>query len=153
MSQYDELESSRAPLIEHLSELRTRLIICVASFIIAFLVCFGLSQQIYVFLLHPFQMAVAMLAAQKSSGGGHGLQGALDLMGVMTGLKHPPATGEALKLVFTAPLEFFFTKMKLAGFGAIVVTFPILAWQLYRFVFHTAIGQGEGGATRWRFAR
>jgi pyridoxamine 5'-phosphate oxidase-like protein len=26
-------------------------------------------------------------------------------------------------------------------------------WQLYRFVFHTAIGQGEEGATRWRFAR
>jgi hypothetical protein len=25
-------------------------------------------------------------------------------------------------------------------------------WQLYRFVFHTAIGQGESGATRWRFA-
>jgi hypothetical protein len=26
-------------------------------------------------------------------------------------------------------------------------------WQLYRFVFHTAFGQGEPGATRWRFAR
>jgi hypothetical protein len=26
-------------------------------------------------------------------------------------------------------------------------------WPLYRFVFHTAIGQGTGGATRWRFAR
>jgi hypothetical protein len=26
-------------------------------------------------------------------------------------------------------------------------------WQLYRFVFHTAIAQGEEGATRWRFAR
>jgi hypothetical protein len=26
-------------------------------------------------------------------------------------------------------------------------------WQLYRFVFHTAIGQVDGGATRWRFAR
>ena len=26
-------------------------------------------------------------------------------------------------------------------------------WRLYRFVFHTAIGQGEAGATRWRFAR
>jgi sec-independent protein translocase protein TatC len=36
--------------------------------------------------------------------------------------------------VFTAPLEFFFTKVKLAVFGAVVVTFPILAWQLYRFV-------------------
>jgi hypothetical protein len=26
-------------------------------------------------------------------------------------------------------------------------------WQLYRFTFHTAIAQGEEGATRWRFAR
>ncbi|HUG13760.1 MAG TPA: hypothetical protein VMM78_01985 [Thermomicrobiales bacterium] len=26
-------------------------------------------------------------------------------------------------------------------------------WQLYRFVFHTAIGHGSEGATRWRFAR
>src|SRR5215207_4471831 len=26
-------------------------------------------------------------------------------------------------------------------------------WVLYRFVFHTAIGQGAEGATRWRFAR
>ncbi len=26
-------------------------------------------------------------------------------------------------------------------------------WRLYRFVFHTAIGQGEEGAMRWRFAR
>lgn len=131
MSQYDELESSRAPLIEHLSELRNRLIICVAAFIIAFVGCFALSQQIYVFLLHPFQMAAALLAEQKA---GHGTHNALDLLEVMTGLKKAPATGEALKLVFTAPLEFFFTKMKLAGFGAIVVTFPILAFQLYRFV-------------------
>jgi sec-independent protein translocase protein TatC len=131
VSQYDELESSRAPLIEHLSELRNRLIICVAAFIVAFLACFALSQQIYVFLLHPFQMAAALLAEQKHGGGSHG---ALDLLAVMTGMKQPPASGEALKLVFTAPLEFFFTKMKLAGFGAVVVTFPILAWQLYRFV-------------------
>jgi sec-independent protein translocase protein TatC len=31
-------------------------------------------------------------------------------------------------------LEFFFTKVKLAVFGSIVLTFPVLAWQLYRFV-------------------
>ena len=36
--------------------------------------------------------------------------------------------------MFTAPLEFFFTKVKLAGFGAIVLCFPVLAFQLYRFV-------------------
>jgi sec-independent protein translocase protein TatC len=42
--------------------------------------------------------------------------------------------GHGLKLVFTAPLEFFFTQLKVAGFGAVIVTFPVLAWQLYRFV-------------------
>jgi hypothetical protein len=26
-------------------------------------------------------------------------------------------------------------------------------WRLYRVVFHTAIGQGDEGASRWRFAR
>ena len=26
-------------------------------------------------------------------------------------------------------------------------------WQLYRFVFHTAVGQGDAGASRWRFTR
>jgi sec-independent protein translocase protein TatC len=131
VSQYDELEGSRAPLIEHLTELRNRLIVSVAAFAVAFVGCFLLSQQIYIFLLHPFQMAAALLAEQKASGQSHS---ALDLLQVMTGFKHAPPGGEKLRLVFTAPLEFFFTKMKLAGFGAIVVTFPILAWQLYRFV-------------------
>ena len=36
--------------------------------------------------------------------------------------------------MFTAPLEFFFTKLKLAGFGAVVMSFPVLAWQVYAFV-------------------
>jgi sec-independent protein translocase protein TatC len=39
-----------------------------------------------------------------------------------------------VNLIFTAPLEFLITKMKLAAFGAVVVTFPVLAWELYRFV-------------------
>ena len=60
--------------------------------------------------------------------------GPFDLLLIVTGFKPMPPSVQALKLVFTAPLEFFFTKMKLAGFGAIVVTFPVLAWQLYRFV-------------------
>ena len=36
--------------------------------------------------------------------------------------------------IFTAPLEFFIAKVKLAAFGAIALCFPVLAWQLYRFV-------------------
>jgi len=132
VSAYDEseIEASRAPLLTHLVELRKRLIVCVAALIVGFIICFAFSQQIYLVLLRPFQMAAGLLWEQKH-GGKHG---PFDLLFAVTGIHKISASGQALKLVFTAPLEFFFTKMKLAGFGAIVLTFPILAWQLYRFV-------------------
>jgi sec-independent protein translocase protein TatC len=59
----------------------------------------------------------------------------LDLILGTAGLKPLPGVdGQMVNLIYTAPLEILFTKMKLAGFGAIVVAFPILAWQLYKFV-------------------
>ena len=135
MSAYDEeaeIEASRAPLLDHLIELRKRLIISVAALIVGFILCFAFSSQIYLFLLHPFQVGAELLAAQKASGGKHG---SFDLFLALVGLKDiPQVAGQSLRLVFTAPLEFFFTKLKLAGFGAVVITFPILGWQLYRFV-------------------
>lgn len=126
-----EIEASRAPLLDHLVELRQRLIICVGALIVGFGVCFFFADQIYTFLLEPFVKAGALIAAQKA-----GLKhGPFDLMMVMVGLKDVPALNtKTLELIFTAPLEFFFTKMKLAGFGAVILTFPILAWQVYGFV-------------------
>jgi sec-independent protein translocase protein TatC len=125
-----EIEASRAPLLDHLVELRKRLIICALALMVGFILCFAFSKDIYLALLHPFKMAGALLA-QENAGGKHG---PFDLILVVSGIKHVAANNQALKLVYTAPLEFFFTKMKLAGFGAVVLTFPILAWQLYRFV-------------------
>lgn len=125
-----EIEASRAPLLDHLVELRKRLIICVLAIVVGFAICFGFSSEIYRFLLHPFKMATQIYAASQ---GGHA-SGPFDLLFVLIGVKDaPPATGD-LKLMFTAPLEFFFTKLKLAGFGAVVLTFPVLAWQVYAFV-------------------
>lgn len=139
-----EIEASRAPLLDHLIELRQRLIICVAALVVGFGICFAFSQQIYIFLLHPFSIAAQLLAAEQANhaagAGGFDplkmLAGARDIFLVLLGFKDAPA-GEAasnLRLVFTAPLEFFFTKLKLAGFGAVVLTFPVLAWQVYGFV-------------------
>jgi sec-independent protein translocase protein TatC len=126
------IEASRAPLMEHLVELRQRLIVCVVALIIGFGVCFAFAKQIYLFLLHPFEVAAGLLAAQNAAGGKHGY---FDLMLVLMGVnKAPSMAGHGLKLVFTAPLEFFFTQLKVAGFGAVILTFPVLAWQLYRFV-------------------
>jgi sec-independent protein translocase protein TatC len=128
----DEIEASRAPLMEHLVELRARLITCAWALAVGFGVCFAFAKNIYLFLLGPFERAAQLMAVQKAAGPHHG---SFELVQALLGLKHVPVGQLApINLVFTAPLEFFFTKVKLAGFGAIVVTFPILAWQLYRFV-------------------
>ena len=100
----DEVEASRAPLLEHLTELRSRLIISLAALGIAALGCFFVAQPIYDFLLAPF--------AEKAEA----------------------LRGAPLELIFTAPMEFFFAKVKLALFAGIFVAFPVIAWQIYAFV-------------------
>lgn len=51
--QEQEMEDSRAPIIEHLRELRTRLMYSLAALLIAFLVCFAFSEYIFNFLAAP----------------------------------------------------------------------------------------------------
>lgn len=126
-----EIEASRAPLMDHLIELRNRLLVCVVAFVAGFILCFAFSSQIYLFLVKPFAAAASFHAAMAP--GSH--VSPIDLILGTAGLKPlPHIDGKTVDLIYTAPLEFLFTKMKLAGFGAVVVAFPILAWQLYRFV-------------------
>lgn len=127
----DEIEASRAPLMDHLIELRGRLMICVAAFVVGFIGCFIFADPIYVFLVQPFVVA----AQFHDAAGPGGSVSPFDLILGTAGLVPVPrGDGETVNLIFTAPLEFLITKMKLAAFGAVVVTFPVLAWQLYRFV-------------------
>lgn len=127
-----EIEESRAPLMDHLIELRGRLMVCVVGFVIGFLICFYFASPIQIFLIKPYQAATAIHAAAALHGG-HG--NPIELLEVTSGLKPIPKDGEsAVQLIATAPLEQLFSKMKIAGFGAIVLAFPIIAWQLYRFV-------------------
>ena len=141
-----EIESSRAPLLEHLTELRSRLIVCVVAFIAAFILCFAFAEPISLFLFHPFRVANTIFTSQ---GEGHGLE---LLTALIQATAAPPTGGEPLNLVFTAPLEFFFAKLKLAGFGAVVLCFPILAWQLYRFVAPGLYRREKGAFLPFLFA-
>jgi sec-independent protein translocase protein TatC len=136
-----EIEASRAPLLDHLIELRRRLIWCAVAFGAAFLVCFAFSGQIFNLLLHPFSIAAQLLAIREQGPGKHAgdfwgvLTGARDMFLALVGALHlPPPPGKVTSLIFTAPLEFFFTKVKLAGLGAVALAFPVIAWQVYAFV-------------------
>ncbi len=50
----DEIEASKAPLMDHLIELRSRLIKALIAFAIAFVLCFAFAKQIYNVLVWPF---------------------------------------------------------------------------------------------------
>lgn len=128
----DEIESSRAPLLDHLVELRTRLIICVGAIAVAFGVCFAFVKPIFLFLVRPFTVAEGLKAIQDAGGAHHG---SFDLVLALIGVKKVPVGAlKDITLQATAPLEQFFTNIKLSAFAAIVLAFPIIAWQLYRFV-------------------
>ncbi|MFZ5619103.1 MAG: twin-arginine translocase subunit TatC [Pseudomonadota bacterium] len=100
----DEVAASAAPLIDHLTELRERLIVSITAIAVAFAVCFLFSKEIFNILIIPFVEAVGRASAGKDP------------------------------TLYFAPLEFFFTRVRLSVFAAIVVAFPVLAWQAYRFV-------------------
>ncbi|MBU1175681.1 MAG: twin-arginine translocase subunit TatC, partial [Alphaproteobacteria bacterium] len=54
----DELAGTEAPLLEHLIELRKRLIWSLVAFSALFVACFFVSKEIYLFLIGPFRQAV-----------------------------------------------------------------------------------------------
>jgi sec-independent protein translocase protein TatC len=89
-------------------------------------------KPIFLFLVRPFTVAEGLKAVQDAGGAHHG---SFDLLLALVGLKHVPASAlKDITLQATAPLEQFFTNIKLSAFGAIILAFPIIAWQLYRFV-------------------
>ncbi len=55
----NELESSKAPLLDHLVELRTRIVRSVIAFLICFIICFAFARPLFQFLTQPLSDALA----------------------------------------------------------------------------------------------
>jgi sec-independent protein translocase protein TatC len=124
-----EIEGSRAPLMEHLVELRQRLVISLIAYAVAVVICYLFSQRLFEFLVHPFRVAQGVVA-QAKTGTKHGpFDMLLILMGILPAPPHPNSV-----MYFTAPLEAFLTYLKLAGIAGIVLAFPVVGYQLYRFI-------------------
>lgn len=98
----DDIDASKAPLMEHLIELRARLIKSMVAFFLMFFVSFFFAKQIYNILVYPYVLAAGDVSQ--------------------------------VKLIYTAPLEYLFTQIKIAVFGASFCSFPVVATQIYKFV-------------------
>ncbi|WP_283194720.1 twin-arginine translocase subunit TatC [Rhizobium sp. AN80A] len=101
-----DIEDKPQPLIEHLMELRTRLMWSIGAFFAAFIVCFIFAKNLFNALVVPYKWAVQWANLDVSKA----------------------------QLIYTAPQEFFFTQVKVAMFGGLVIAFPIIAAQIYKFV-------------------
>ncbi|MEP1943329.1 MAG: twin-arginine translocase subunit TatC, partial [Sulfitobacter sp.] len=56
-----DIDDSAAPLIEHLAELRTRLIRSVLAFVVGMVICFSFGSAILDFLLVPIEKTMRNL--------------------------------------------------------------------------------------------
>ena len=93
-----DIDETKQPLLEHLIELRRRLLWCMAALAVAFFICLYFARDIFAVLVQPLLKA------------GQG------------------------KLIYTDIFEAFFVQVKVALFAALMVSFPVLAIQLWRFV-------------------
>ncbi len=98
----EEGDDSRAPLLDHLIELRRRLIIAFSGLFLGTIFCFIISDQIFDFLVKP-------------------------LADIFEGQ-------EGRRMIYTALHEAFVVKLKVAFFGGLFITFPILVIQIWKFV-------------------
>ena len=85
------------PLLDHLIELRKRLIYALVGFFLVFFVTFYFAKPIFSFLIQP-------------------------------------ALSDGYKVIVLDIFEFFFVTVKLSGFVALIVGFPLIAVQIWLFV-------------------
>jgi sec-independent protein translocase protein TatC len=93
-----DIDDTKQPLLEHLIELRRRLLWCLAALALAFFVCLFFARDIFAVLVQPLLKA------------GQG------------------------KLIYTDIFEAFFVEVKVALFASLMISFPVIATQLWRFV-------------------
>ncbi len=93
-----DIDDTKAPLLDHLIELRRRLLWCVATLLGGFFICLYFAKPIFAILVQP------LLAAGQG------------------------------KLIYTDIFEAFFVEVKVAFFAALMISFPVFATQIWKFV-------------------
>jgi sec-independent protein translocase protein TatC len=110
-AEMDEADLQRMTLVEHLAELRSRLIKSIVAVALGATLCWILYPQILDFLLEPYCRTIG------ENGTSLVREGASDCA-----------------LFVTDPLDGLGIRIKIAAYGGIALAMPVILWQLWRFV-------------------
>lgn len=101
MAEHEEVpdDGDRMTVVEHLTELRRRLIVSLVAVVIGAVVVFVFFERILDVLVGPYT----------------------DITGNES-------------LIFTDPLEAFSTRLRVAGYGGLVLASPVVLWEFWRFI-------------------
>lgn len=97
----DEIEEAgKMGFLDHLDELRKRLIVSVLALFVGFLVTFAFIERIFGFIMRPLQEVLP----------------------------------EGGTLIYTEPAEAFLLYIKIAALAGLILSSPILLWQVWLFI-------------------
>jgi len=103
MTKADQIDDTSAPLIEHLAELRKRLIWSVLAFVVAMIGCFTIWNPVFNFMTRPLCDALS-------------------------------ARGQDCTTYLLSMQEGFFLAVSISMLGGLSLSFPVISYQLWRFV-------------------
>lgn len=158
-------------VVEHLEEMRGRILRVVLAMVLGTSICFAFYNQIYEWLLRPIAGLTAPVAPgePKSSATSltlnrdHVISGTLSLEGIVPGATQKatvpitlpkgtvlsvdlPTQPQRIRPVFTRPTEMFMTTFKVSLLGGFTLALPVIIYQLIAFVWPALIYQHE---KRW----
>jgi sec-independent protein translocase protein TatC len=100
----DEVEAHRMPLMEHLIELRNRVVYSAVALAVGMVICLFIADDLFAFLKAPFVVALTKT----------GVKGGLSIV--------------------NSPFEGVYTYLRVSFVGGLMLAMPVVAYQIWRFI-------------------
>ena len=127
------------PFLDHLEELRWRILKALGALTVGAVLCFAFSDSIMQILTRPYEEAVFSLESQQSSGAVRAVEKLvrqwLSLPDAAPTPDAPPADlPPARRLQALRPMTYFFISLQIAFVGGLLLALPVVFYQVWRFV-------------------
>ena len=131
--------SSNMPFLDHLEELRWRILKVLRAILVGAIACFALSDSIMKILTRPYEEAVLSVENQRSPGAVQAIDKLVRQWLDLPGAKSDPVESvktlpPTRRLQALKPMTYFFISLQIAFIGGLILTLPVAFYQVWRFI-------------------